>query len=1318
MSTLRVPPADALGPPAPDTPDPTVAGSEAVRAILALVAGRAGAEAEADRTRVEHDESADHDYREKRGTLDARYASLTEGARKDDEERRRKITDDAIQGEAAAKSEFAKASRKIAADFDAAREQAKGNHARARHKAATEAEAAEKAAVAESLAGRRPIDDVRKFIDRMRTRLAALHADYRHFGLPDAPTEPSRGAYKPDDPVDRVYDRLGKLEADLVYLEKLAIPKLMRGERNLWIYFALFVVVGLPLIWFLWLPAGPVAALVVAGVGGYLVRAQLYALSSRQVGRWYLPLSQGVVDAEGLATDRRREVDARLGAERARVAEVREAAQLRAKMDQAKEVTVAENARDDRLRRINETYATRKVEIQTTLAREMADAIDAHRKRQAELPARYEAGTAQLSERYRALKQRIRDDHDRAGAALADRWRSGMAAAREAVDGANRVVAATNPAWDDPGWADRPAPTGLPPTIRHGEVRLDLGAIPGGIPGEPGLMQGIDPRFALPAVVPFPERANLAVEAPAAGRAQALGVVQAAMFRLLTGLPPGLVRFTLIDPVGIGRSFGAFMHLADFDEALVSGQVWTEPRQVEERLADLAAHMEKVTQKYLRDEYASIDEYNAVAGEVAEPYRVLVVADFPAAFDEKSAARLAGIIAAGVPCGVITLVARDLDRPLPSGFAAEDLRPGALALTWDPGPGGFAWPDPVLGAYPLVLDGPPAGETAARLVRRAGAGARDAKRVEVPFEFIAPAPDAWWTQDSRGGIDIPLGKAGATKRQHLALGKGTSQHVLVAGRTGSGKSTLLHALIVNVALNYSPDEVELYLIDFKKGVEFKVYATEALPHAAVVAIESEREFGISVLQRLDAEIRARADRFRDVGVADLAGYRNAPGTPPMPRILLVVDEFQEFFVEEDKLAQEAALVLDRLVRQGRAFGVHVHLGSQSLGGAYALARTTLGQMAVRIALQCSESDAHLILSEQNPAAKLLSRPGEAIYNDANGSPEGNHFFQVVWLGDDRRAAYLRQLRELAEARPPSTAAADRLRGRRHGRPRPQPRARRPARPPTWARSPRSAQAWLGDPVAIKDPTAATFRRQGGAPPPDRRPEPRGRPGDPGLGPDRPGRAVPAPPRRHRPPRGPVRDPRRHARGRPARRDPGPGRRRTAPAGRAGHLARLGPGRRRPGRGGRPPPGARRRRRARDLPRRPRRRPVPRPPPPRERLRLRLDPRGGRPHRPPPRDPPRRVGRRRPPPALGRQPEQPQPILRQPGDPRVRGRVLFQMSSNDSAHLLDAPAASKLGPNRALFSGLEQDRLEKFRPYAIPAESWLIEAGRRLHDRTP
>ncbi|MFP6762386.1 MAG: FtsK/SpoIIIE domain-containing protein, partial [Planctomycetaceae bacterium] len=243
--------------------------------------------------------------------------------------------------------------------------------------------------------------------------------------------------------------------------------------------------------------------------------------------------------------------------------------------------------------------------------------------------------------------------------------------------------------------------------------------------------------------------------------------------------------------------------------------------------------------------------------------------------------------------------------------------------------------------------------------------------------------------------------------------RGTSQHVLIAGKTGSGKSTLMHILITNLAMHYSPDEVQFYLIDFKKGVEFKAYAANDLPHARVIAIESDREFGLSVLQRLDVILKERGDLFRDHGVQDIAALRNENPDTVMPRLLLFIDEFQEFFTEDDRISQQAALLLDRLVRQGRAFGIHILLGSQTLGGAYSLARSTLGQVAVRVALQCSESDAHLILSEENTAARLLTRPGEAIYNDANGLLEGNHPFQIAWLDDEKRDACLRRMVALA-----------------------------------------------------------------------------------------------------------------------------------------------------------------------------------------------------------------------------------------------------------------------------------------------------------------
>ena len=207
----------------------------------------------------------------------------------------------------------------------------------------------------------------------------------------------------------------------------------------------------------------------------------------------------------------------------------------------------------------------------------------------------------------------------------------------------------------------------------------------------------------------------------------------------------------------------------------------------------------------------------------------------------------------------------------------------------------------------------------------------------------------------------------------------------------------------------------------------------------------------------------------------------------------MIDEFQELFVEDDRIAQESALLLDRLVRQGRAFGIHVLLGSQTLGGAYSLARSTIGQMAVRIALQCSEADAHLILSEENTAARLLTRPGEAIYNDANGLFEGNHPFQIVWLSDDERDDYLRRLTEFSR-QAEATAAAGRRRSSSKAMFRPM-RARTPSCKPAWPpvvqtsrlltnprrRTPApQPRFWLGSAVAIKGPTSAVFARQAGS----------------------------------------------------------------------------------------------------------------------------------------------------------------------------------------------------------------------------------------------
>lgn len=608
------------------------------------------------------------------------------------------------------------------------------------------------------------------------------------------------------------------------------------------------------------------------------------------------------------------------------------------------------------------------------------------------------------------------------------------------------------------------------PGASPAKLTLDLNTLPGVQAGS-DLTKEFGDSLTIPLALEFPDAASVLIRTEDSGREWAQRFIRRSMMRILTSLPPGKARFTIVDPVGLGQSLSSFMHLADADERLVSSRIWTDQRHIEQALVDLTDHLENVIQKYLRNDYETIAQYNEAAGEIAEPYRFLVLQDFPTNLSEIAAKRLASLLTSGPRCGIFTLIHQDHRHALPRGFDEAVLERGTWIL--EQRGDHFHPAEPELSEFKVELQDEISDEQATRVIQAVGAAAIDASRVEVPFAAVQPKPEQLWSRSCSEELTIPLGRSGAKNLQELRLGRGTSQHALVAGRTGSGKSTLLHVLVTNAALWYSPDELSLYLVDFKKGVEFKTYASRDLPHAKAVAVESDREFGLSVLERIDEELVERGEIFRRLGVQNLPGYRSLPDQPAMPRILLVIDEFQELFVEDDKLAQDASLLLDRIVRQGRAFGVHAIMGSQTLGGAYALARSTMGQMQIRVALQCSESDSYLILGEENGAARLLGRPGEAIYNDAGGDVAANSPFQIVWLGDEERDTTLAKVREHA--------------GPNFNRSEPMVvfEGSAPVRIEDAvgihnATSDFGPQIWLGEPVAIRGPVGLPLKRQGGA----------------------------------------------------------------------------------------------------------------------------------------------------------------------------------------------------------------------------------------------
>ncbi|MCE5268111.1 MAG: hypothetical protein LLG00_09520, partial [Planctomycetaceae bacterium] len=902
-------------------------------------------------------------------------------------------------------------------------------------------------------------------------------------------------------PGRRFCHALDEAQAQWRILSQQRLPEAFHGLRPFWAFLLVWLVASAPWAAILspldwrWAPLGLGCALLVA----MPVWIWVYHVAKRRSTAAYLALWRTLLEA-GLGSPATLET-AKTDCQRldAAIIERHKSQTRKADETHAAATKHIEQRRERDLRQVDGNYPKRLTELEAWHDAALRQIEEKYPPLLRELDERFAAESQQTEARYREVIDGNERRFEQEWNGMAERWRLGIEQFGRVVGESFEACRKAFPEWSSPTWDDWTPPTTASAAIplAYGQVRLS--EIKAGLPTDERLRPA-QTEFSLPIALPFPRHSLLMLKASGSGRAKAVELMQSAMLRLLSAMPPAKVRFTIFDPVGLGENFSAFMHLADFDEQLVASRIWTDSAHIEQHLADLTKHMENVIQVYLRKEFRSIEEYNTFAGEMAEPYRVLVIANFPANFTEAAVQRLKSIVSSGARCGVFVILSVDTKAAMPRNLQLSDLEADGLVLRWTAaGQGGdigaqspcFTWQHPDYGPLALSFDQPPPVERFKEIVRRVGAAARDVGRVEVPFSCIIPDEKEWWTADSRAGIDVPLGRAGAMKLQHLDLGAGTSQHVLISGKTGSGKSTLLHVLITNLALRYSPDEVELYLIDFKKGVEFKAYARAGLPHARVVAIESEREFGLSVLERLDAELRTRGDLFRRHGLQDLKSFRNAGGNGAgegaaarMPRILLVIDEFQELFVEDDRISQESALLLDRLVRQGRAFGIHVLLGSQTLGGAYTLARSTIGQMAVRIALQCSEADSHLILSEDNTAARLLTRPGEAIYNDANGLYEGNHPFQIVWLTDHDRDDYLGRIGQLARARhcavpPPIVfegnvlanladnvglkALLEPLDGQRG-----------------VASESAGAYAWLGSAVAIKDPTAAVFHRQNGS----------------------------------------------------------------------------------------------------------------------------------------------------------------------------------------------------------------------------------------------
>ena len=522
--------------------------------------------------------------------------------------------------------------------------------------------------------------------------------------------------------------------------------------------------------------------------------------------------------------------------------------------------------------------------------------------------------------------------------------------------------------------------------------------------------------WTLPRLLPFPFPRPFLFPPTVKGR----DFIREVLLRAFQCIPPDALEITVCDPKHLGNSLAGFLALLENRKPFPDGGCLTTPKDIENALSRIHAYMADFVQRDCVGGVRDWASFNAAHPEHPRPCKLLVMFDLPEQLTPPAAACLALILENGPRCGVFPLVACDV--------GSLDTRRDAVLLgtlskfAWD----AFSIRNHIR-EFKEARNFKIAEDNSRRLPDangiefllsdlKADYKRRDESAGEMEDLY---RNDDLWSADSRDGIETAIGWMGEDRtpvRFSLGSRNKAVHHALLGGKTGSGKSNLVHVIIHGLCHRYSPEELNLYLLDYKDATEFNAYANPMLPHVRLVATESDVEFGISVLRHLEAEMTARNALFKKADVGSLYEYREKTGAK-MPRILLVVDEFQKFFGRRDTADVSEAL-LENLLRLGRNAGVHLLLATQSLSGMKQIGSLEglKRQLACRIALSCSVEDSGALLDQSNEAAAQLQSPPQGIINNENGAKSSNIFFAAPEAKRASRKQHLFDLHEAAAAR--------------------------------------------------------------------------------------------------------------------------------------------------------------------------------------------------------------------------------------------------------------------------------------------------------------
>lgn len=479
---------------------------------------------------------------------------------------------------------------------------------------------------------------------------------------------------------------------------------------------------------------------------------------------------------------------------------------------------------------------------------------------------------------------------------------------------------------------------------------------------------------------------------------QAIQSVRCLIYQMIRMTPVHYLEFHLFDAKSTGSHFRELVELQkiresdqiDLNRKVTKGNfrfssVYSDNKAVSEGLNKLNQFMIDATDEM--GTLKSLDMYNDAnrddSGRGIIPYQILIVDNFPTGFNEDDIQKLDRLITNGGDRGVFVILLNNRDEwqelnkknsSRENQTIYDKLTEKAMStlgiLTLERGSATINM-NRYQTSFRLQLMPAERNEYIQSVI------AVKTKAVETDnyFPHVIDTEMSYGRMDSTKGLRIPFAIDRRGQIMEYCLGEAMNAHGLICGGTGSGKSTLLHMLVSSVVMNYSPEDVELWLTDYKI-TEFYSYKNNTPPHVRFVGLSKTSDFSYAFIDKITAEMTRRQDAIAEANIqlkldgentsiTNFVDYRSRFGTHSMRRLLVIIDEFH-VMAQHAQLETEYKEKLENLLAEARALGIILLFSDQAIvDGLRGLSDKGKKQIKARLALSNYEDELKETLNEKD-----------------------------------------------------------------------------------------------------------------------------------------------------------------------------------------------------------------------------------------------------------------------------------------------------------------------------------------------------------------